>query len=353
MKHRITRVAAVAAIIIALLLAFEVLDESTAPAYALEQSLEAHHTVRMLQMRVYEGKDNIDKNRFMDVWIQYDEAGRLANVRIEMPNTKDEGHSIRVWKQGIERMWLPNKNSLLIRPNDEMAGHLEELAVEYNPEGIMQCLHNELEKGTLELKISEPVKAGDDILIEVTRTRDNIRSEYQINPQTKLLKQCKHFRLIEGAYEPVEIIEFIAYNQPIKASLFELSDIPDDVLSFNNACTNIGLAQGDSTDAEIAVEVVRECLEATIAQDYAKAQRLMGGMPGNALEQYHGGRILRIVSIGKPTPHVRFPQGFCVPCKIEVAGKDGNYIADCTPPVQRARNQPDRWIIDDGSMTWD
>ncbi len=348
MRHKITKYALVALSVVTIVLAMTLLSETAAPAYAVEQSLEVYQTVRTVHVRAYEGKGDIDENRFADVWIQYDEAGRPLKSRMEMPRAKD-GPVIRIWNQGAVRLWVPAENLLVIAPGDRMARQLEEFAVLCDPKRTLEHLYDARAKGTLELTITEPQQPSDPILLEVTYADNKTRVEYFIDAQTKLMQQVKTYSREEGQYELAKRIEFVAHNLPITASRFELSDIPDDAMIVDKTVQDAGLAQGDLTDAETAVKVVRECLEATIARDYDKAKKLMAGMPGDALERFCGGRILRIVSVGQPKAHERFPQGLCVPCKIEVAGEEGNRIVDFTPPVQRVRNQPDRWIIDDGS----
>ncbi len=352
MKHRITGYAAVVVVIGVIVLTIGVLNGTTGPAYALEQSLNAYHTVRTVQVKVYNGQGDIENDRCVSAWVQYDDMGRLLHSRMEIPRAKD-GTLVRISNKGQVRHWDRKANFLLISPGDPMAERLEEFARECDPMLTVQRLHDGQEEGSLELEITEPEEGHGLILLQVTYPDKEVRLEYVIDTHTKLLQQVRSYALNEGRYELEEKIVFVAYNQPIEASLFELGDIPGDALIVDKAGGEMGLSQGDLTDAEIAIKVARECLKATIAQDYDKAKRLMGGMPGNTLETIYGGRILRIVSVGQPEPSERFPRGLCVPCRIEVENEKGKWIADFRPPVQRTKNQPDRWIIDDGSFDFD
>ena len=112
----------------------------------------------------------------------------------------------------------------------------------------------------------------------------------------------------------------------------------------------IGLAKGDLTDEEIAVEVVRQFLEAMIAEDYAKAGRLCGGIPAATMkEQFGRAHHVRVVSLGTPTPHpdprTRF---LCVPCEVEVSEGGATSLKSIVANVRPVYGQPDRWAIGGG-----
>jgi len=97
-------------------------------------------------------------------------------------------------------------------------------------------------------------------------------------------------------------------------------------------------------------EVVREFFEALIAKDYAKAGRLYEGIPAAKLEQgFAGLTVVRILSIGKPTPHpIPGVGGLRVPCQIEVE-KDGVRSTQTHEPgVRPVYSQPDHWTIHGG-----
>jgi hypothetical protein len=109
---------------------------------------------------------------------------------------------------------------------------------------------------------------------------------------------------------------------------------------------SIGLPQGNLSDEEIAVKVVREFLEAWIAKDYAEAGRIFGGMPAEQarqlLERFN---LVRIISIAKPVPQTK-PKGMRVAWTVEVKenGKINQWRSK-GPYVQQVSGQADHWII--------
>jgi len=113
----------------------------------------------------------------------------------------------------------------------------------------------------------------------------------------------------------------------------------------------IGLPKDDLTDEQIAMKVAREFFEALIAEDYAKAGRLYEGIPAEKLKDAFSGegRVLRVVSVGTPTPHPnRAPRFLRVPCQIEIEVNGQREIKTFTPFIRPVYNQPDRWGIGGG-----
>lgn len=133
--------------------------------------------------------------------------------------------------------------------------------------------------------------------------------------------------------------------------MFTFDNLPDDVMQIDQVTQKIGLEQGELSDEEIAVEVVRQFYEALIAEDYAKAGRLLEGVPAARIEEmFKDLKIVRIISIGEPKPHPT-PRvgGFMVPCKLEIE-KDGirSIYEPYGPGVRPVYGQPNRWDIHGG-----
>jgi hypothetical protein len=133
--------------------------------------------------------------------------------------------------------------------------------------------------------------------------------------------------------------------------MFVLDDLPADVMQIDQTIQDIGLEQGNLSDEEIAVKIVREFYEAVIAKDHAKAGRLYGNVPATRIEEkFKDLKIVRIISIGEPKPHPS-PRvgGFMVPCKLEIE-KDGirSVFKPYGPGVRLVHGRPDRWSIHGG-----
>jgi hypothetical protein len=153
----------------------------------------------------------------------------------------------------------------------------------------------------------------------------------------------------EGDYKYQGTMEFFDYNQQIDPAIFNLEkELPSDVTKVDQVSHEVGLAQGNLSNDDVVVEVAKQFFEALIAKDYARAGKLLEGMPADKMEETFGRiKFLRIVSIGKPVPHPNpATKGVVVPCvvEIEVDGKIAEQKFDRLG-VRQVYNQPGRWTI--------
>jgi len=125
------------------------------------------------------------------------------------------------------------------------------------------------------------------------------------------------------------------------------NEVPSDVTHFDQTANDVGLAQGQLSDEEVVVEVVRQFLKSLIAEDYAGAGRLFLIATNELQQQFGQVKFLRIVSIGPAVPNPKLEtKGFNVPCTIEIE-ENGKKIKPTLEgiKVQQLRNQPSRWVI--------
>ncbi len=345
MKNRMTKFTTATVVIIVVALSVILLDKTAIKAYAIEQSIQAYHSVRSIYVKGFKSRASMENDELFDFWIKYDSEGKLSHFRMDMAKSADGAKSI-VLNQRIAEVWMPEKNTLMIFKGAKMTMELEKFTSDFDPKQSLQRLYDLQENDESEFTTIEPEQEGDPIILDVINNADNTYLKYYFDAETKLLIQFEKYRLVGEDYELEDKYEFFRYNQFIDSSLFELDDIPNDALIIDQASEDVGIEKDDLTDNEIAMKVVRQCLEASIAQDYGKVKKMLGGRPGDVLEKAFGGRILRIVSIDKPVPHEKWGHILYVPCKIEVENKKGNWIANFKPQVKRLENQSDnKWSI--------
>lgn len=351
MKNPITKLAAAAVIIIAAVFSISLLDNSVTTAYALEQSIEANHTIKTIHLRIFEDAESIEKNEFTECWMKYDDAGLLSNLRWN--SYDDDGITYSVWNEGVATGWTPAKNVLIVIRNNNAATMMENFAKNYDPKLILEHLYDLQKNNTIELKIDEPAQDGSQIYVKALDSADKTRLELVVDSETKLVTQLSRYSLGEQEDKLNLRIEFLTYNHPIDQSMFELNGIPDDAVVYDQVDQLVGLEKGGLTDSEIAAKVVRECLEATIAKDYDEVSRLMEGEPGNTIEEFIEGKfkakLSRIISVGQPKPHETYEHILYVPLKIEVENEEkGNWLVNIMTQVQAIDYQPgSRWIMRD------
>ncbi len=357
MKSPITKLAAAAVIIVGVILSVAMWDKTTPTAYALEQTIQASHSVRYLRIKGF--KKGMEEPK--EFWLEFDEQGGIKNIRAHMPEweSPSDGAKVTVWQEGKAKVWFKKKKSLLIIKEKRFADEMSKVVQLFDPKLALQRFR-ELEKRDLvEIEIDEPSKKSEPITVTSTNSSEVKKLGYKvdrtvifIDQSTKLVTAIEHYRLAQnGDYELLGWTEFYDYNQQIEPAMFILDDVPSDVIRIDWTTQEIGLIHGNLTDKEIAVKVVREFYEALIVKDYAKAGQIYSGLPAAKMqERWQDLNVLRIVSISEPIPHP-YPGvgGFQVHCEIEIE-KDGvkSILKPYGPGVRPVHGQPDRWNIHGG-----
>jgi len=350
MNNPFRRLGAAAAVIIVLLSVTTYYKIAT-PAYALEHTVKANHTIETIHLRI---SRSAQSGEYVDCWVKYDQAGLVTNFRqnIYEDVTKDDDNlKFLVWNDGVLKTWMPLKKVVIVIRVNNVETYWQNFANEFDPRLILLRLYDLEKQDAIQLSIDEPAEDGEPIRVEAVNPAEKTRVELLVDPETKLVKRFSEYDL-EQEDEGLDMrIDFLTYNQPIDPSVFTLSGIPEDALVFDQIDQLVGLEKGDLTNDQIAVEVVRQALEATIAGNYDEVSRLMEGDPGDTievfLEEELGARLSGIVSLGQPEPHEKWPFILRVPCEIEVENEErGKRIVNMTATAKPIGYQPGcRWIM--------
>jgi len=350
MRSSWTKAAAAAVVLIALGAGFLGLwQNGEQTAYALEQTVEANHSVRSIHLKEHYGAQ---KEHEAEWWAEYDEKGNPVRLRGSEPwfpqsGGQGDGAKEMVWQPDRLDLWFKDKDLHVISKPDNAADQFRRLAEEHDPKLLVQRVHGLQAQGKVTVETKTPRKPRDPIQLTVTYlpqspTPDK-RLVIRVDPGTKLVKQIEQHRRVEGEYRLQRCADIIAYNKPIDPKTFVLK-VPDGVMVIDQYSQDVGLAQGDLSDEEIAVKVVRATLEALIAENHAEAGRLMCGQPAEVIaERCRKVRTLRIISIGEAVSH---PQWLIlhVPVKIEVERDGRKETIDKRFRVRQVKGQPGRWV---------
>jgi len=359
MYKTITKLAAAAIIIIGVTLGLTTLLDHTTPAYGLEQTIKASHSVRYLHIKSFKANEDEPK----EFWVEFYEDGEVKNVRMHMPawDAPGDGAKVTVWKDNKAQVWLKEKNTLLTIRDKTVAAHMLKFIEELDPKLVVERLYyaQQHAQGEVEVQIDEPSNKAEPIVITATCLPGSSRAGWRlvlfVDRATKLVTAIEFYKLKDGKYQYVDVIEYYEYNQPIEPKMFSLDDeVPADVMRVDQVTAEVGLAQGDLTDEQVAVEVVRQFFQALIDKDYEKAGMLFGGVPASNMQQWYGTlNVVRIVSIDKPRPHpIPGVGGFVVPCEVELQAEDGTKsiwkpYGPAVRPVD-LESQPHRWNLHGG-----
>lgn len=366
MRNQWTKSTAAAIVLAVTVGVLWIFGRSATPSYALEHTLQVNRAVRTVHAR------NVSPPAAepQDMWLEYDDQGEVLRLRVE--EGTGETFRIMVWAKGELRWFSPSKRQFIVLHEPDVKQELLRARDAWDPRFAVESIHRLERQGEVKVRVQEPKGAAEPVTLEATETqrpeqsplgRRAVRYVLLIDPQTKLVTQRDRYELVEGSYRLEDRRRYLEYDVPVDPGKFVLEP-PEDV-EVKDRTLGIGMAQGKMTDAEAAAAVLRQYLEALIAQDYATAGRLYNGKPAEELKQRVEEqlkiRYLRVVSIGKPNPlPASGPRVFQVPFAFEVE-KDGvKEIAG--PPVKSGAGpktqrkatvrpvvgQPDRWVIQGG-----
>ena len=328
--------AAAAAALVAFLLLGVFLNPA-GPGYALEQTIKANRGVRSIHIV------NDLGGEMTEAWAEFDGAGNPIHLRMDFPVTAD-GPKVVLWEKELAEVWFKKKNSVVVvREPDLLASFPKNF---FDPKLIVEDLYEKQAAGEIRIEVEEPSVEGEPILLRVTQADDpNSEKIFHVDPETNLLQRMIVSATATGEAKSLGSVRYLEYNRPIDPKVFE-PEIPADAMRVDQATQEIGLDQGDLSDEQIAIEVVREFFGALIAKDYAKAGRLMEGTPASKMEEFFGKmNFIRIVSIGEPSPHSQ-TRSLRVPCKVEVEANGAKSVFEPHGPfVRQVHNQPGRWSI--------
>ncbi len=351
MKSPITKLVTAAVVIIAVTLAIHIWNKSMPLAYAIEQTIEANNNVRYLHIKIYAA----DEKEPREGWLEFDRDGQATKARINLPAWffPTDGAKVIVWKEDIEQVWDKSKNILgTMKANKNTKEQLTAFLQDVDPRLAVKHIYELESQDKVKVEITEPSDKTEPITITVTYSLESStpsqRKVMRIDPVTKLVSSIELYQLKNGEYQYEGVIELDEYNQSTNAQLFDLqNEVPSDVTHLDQTANDVGLAQGQLSDEEAVVEVVRQFLKSLIAEDYTGAGRLFLIATNELQQQFGQVKFLRIVSIGPAVPNPRLEtKGFNVSCTIEIE-ENGKRI---TPTfegieVQQLRNQPSRWVI--------
>jgi hypothetical protein len=346
MKSPITKFAAAATIIVAVVVSISVFNKSMPAAFGIEQVIAASDNIRFLHVK----KIWADRREPDEFWIKSDEQGRAVKARYYLPVTED-GIKIIVWTPEKTEHWAKSKHRFFTYQTKQIESWMQRILEQCQPKFVMQELLEEQKEGKVDVDIQKPPDKQKPALLVATYKNKPQKRIYYIDPATDLITRIEHYRNEDNHEVLYMTVEFSDYNVPLDEKKFSLRDeIPKDVIVYDEINQLCGVPQGKMTNEQAAAETVRQFCQALVDKDYKKAGLIQGGM----LEEYakkEFGRfnVTAIVSIG---PAIHQPDwdehGYKVPCELETIGSGGKKTIWKPSMYVRPREDemhPDRWQI--------
>lgn len=360
MEKPITKwsLAAAAVLVGAVLVAL--LNTSSTPAYALEQTIEATRNMRWFHLKYSPARADDKLQR--EAWVERGDAGEVCRVRVNFY----EQHETQVWRRGCTQIWNEGRHRLELCEDDALTARMIRFADRYDPKGALEHLGRMAAEGRVRIEVQQSSDGVSPNVVTGTyepntylldRPSPPVREQFFVDPQSKLIQSIEMYLLKDGVSSPAGVWQYCDYNQPFEPAIFDLeNEAPPEVtrINVNEATAGLGVERGTLTREEIAVKVAREFFEALIAKDYDTAVRIFGTWhteperKAALRRQCENWNVVRIVSIGTPPPPppMTGPGTLRVPCTIEVQ-KEGQAVE-----VQHAELYPcpvpghnDRWCV--------
>lgn len=227
MKNKLVRIAAITAIVAGIAFGVtNILERGATPAYAIEQTIEANHSIRFLHIKYFNPKHS--ESEPIEIWLEYDEGGQPKNIRVHMPEWESpgEGPSVVVWNQGKMQVWFKNKNLLETRENNEFSNRFLMMAREADPKLAVERFYELQQKKQVELEITKPANKAEPIIVKATHLPNSPYAGWRwilhVDQATNLVNSVEIYRLDNGEFKYEGRLEYYDYNQPITPEMFTL-----------------------------------------------------------------------------------------------------------------------------------
>jgi hypothetical protein len=363
MKSPIAKLAAAAAIIIAVVLSLTVLDKSIPSAYALEQTIKACEGLRFVHIKEFKEGESEPQ----EFWVKYDNK-EVKQFRVYAPKWAEprEGPLTAVWKNGKAEILGKDENGkqvIVTRSREKLGEEMLQIVREADPRNKVQELYQLQTEGKLKLETSKPASDSEPIIITATLppdSKDGGQMILYVDQNTKLVTRLIFNKAKERNGNQYSW-EFLDYNAAVDEKFFTFEDIPESVPRYDrtwqkydeNARYNlseIGLVQRQLEDNEIAVELARQFIQALIDKNYEKAAKLLGGTPAHNTAIVHQftefQTFKKLLLIEEPAEDANsFALAITVPCDVVVSRGSIVPVMRINIRVEPYPVDPNRWIV--------
>ena len=317
MKTKITKLATAAAIILIVALGITLLNKSTTPAWAVEQTIEALKKFNAVHITGIVIPLEDDLQHSFDLWARANEDHtQSGDFRIET----DTGQIN--WVQGNDTYhYDPNRNTVHIRRGER---------AQINP-WIGRDLLQTLERYTNDWWVSygtDPATDRDRVFVTCSHPHANAGGPkswwFEFDLETKLPVRFKEWHNLQRKGKPDVDVQRIVYYEDLPDETFKF-EIPEDAVVTDNwpdildklNDPNCGMPAEEMTEDEASVEIVRQYWQAVIYRNWEMVARLRPiASPENWQDKYSSNLPIEIIEIGDPYQQEGCNIGPVVPCTV-------------------------------------
>ncbi len=340
MRSPVTRFAAAAVFLGIAGVLIAMMVKTTTPAYAFGQTVEAMQGKRSFHIQTY-----FQQRRKDEFWAEFDKDGNLMRFR-QHEGEGPENTLVTIWEDNVLSQYYPPPWGIHLMTHVENTGGGLEGLEQFDPETIVKGIDALVAEGKAVMEMEESVREAYRMTVHVTRTDGKpLKQTLVVDPVTKFVVRIDDYWGQEDGGTIHHGIEVLGYNEAMDPGLFE-RNFPEGTVLIDQVTQEVGMAQGDMTNEEAAVEVLRQMLEAWAQGDYAKAGNLCGGAPAEMLTERYGHlRPVRILSIGQPAPIRYISPRFRIPCQYEIERDGQTEVTSQEFLVSAVNGRPGRWYV--------
>ncbi len=314
MRSRITKLAAAAVIVIAVVLSINLLDKTVAPAYAIEQTIEVMKDIVTVHFFARDWQD-----REIETWIKVNpETGENDCLYVN----EFERDQISISNPKITYFYNPKENKVRIVEGQALRSDIR--FGRFIEDVIDKWI--EPEHGEIQINKEYDPNTGKDIII-LRAESPKYQMEAFIDPETKLPIRLNFAKADLGVI--IKNIDEIYYNEPLPKGLFDF-EIPKGAEVIKESPLlpviddpNYGISADGYTEDEARVKIITEFWSHIINKDFEKAHVLL---PVTSVKRLHEvlPEVIELISIGEPfeVPHINF--GILTPVRVRFS--DGRIL---------------------------
>ncbi len=349
MMTALARVALAASVLVVIGVLIGLLHRSGGPVYALDQTLDAVKGIRYFHFQLGESPDQLNR----EAWVEYDPNGSIRNVRVNYYDL----NTVAVWSDGISQYWWRDSKDLAIYEDSEYTEKILYFVRRHDPRQAISYLHERGREGGIRVEIDQSDGDADPITVSVTydpntyligKRTPSMREMYRIDPVTKWITRVEVERLDRDRYVRAGVWEYVDYNRPFDPNTFNLkAEAGTEVKVSDTTGIAMGLEQGGLSDEEVAMQLMREFLDAWAAKNYDEASRIHGyvatGAREGLLKVLGKKSILHVISLGPAVPTEPPLRGLYVPGEVEYEENGHKAVVHLRAHVSRYSES--RWCI--------
>lgn len=361
MNRRIWKITASLVVAVTVIGVIGILQNGNQAAYAFAQTITAMQNKQSFHIQTYYNTPTRVKDEF---WAEFNGNGKVISIRQAEWLGQSYPQVQVIWKNGIKYQYeLDDKRKergepgiLLISRKEH---HVDEDDLEeFDPERIMELLYSQIENGDAAIEVNDTITHDGNIIVKVTENNSQRLKVLIVDPETDLVLRMDTYEpydpnehdengsYIEGKNKYLYGIKVLEYNRPLDTNTFQ-PNLPADTIIVDQTSGDVGMAQGDLSDKDIAEEIVRQALEAWAADDYKTAGLLFGGAPKEYFVQRTEDKPQGEIVVGEPEWYPLEPNRprYRIVCSY-VAEREGRLIKTKGYYfVTTVSEQPGRWFI--------